>query len=355
MRISIIGTGLLGTSVALAAARGAAVEVVGWDPDAGTLAEAAEVAGIEVAESLAAAAEGSDVVVVAAPVASLAEVVGRVLSVVGEDALVTDVGSTKRGVVESNPDPRFVGGHPLAGGELGGPRRARADLFDGATWYLTPTDGTAGVQLERAFRFVSDLGERPRALPAEVHDRILATVSHLPHVIANVLVAEAEATLAEEGEPLPAIGPSFRDSTRVAGAPSSIWTDIYLANSAALIERIDGIVDRLRAVRALLDSRDAAGITEWNEAAARQRARIADEPAGGGPARAVRVAVPNRPGVLAEIALALGGAWIDLADLQLHPAADRATGTIVLWIEGDESVQRAVELVGQLGHTVTVR
>lgn len=312
-------------------------------------------AGFEAAMTLQAAVEGCDVVMVAAPVAKLPGLVAEVLGIVSDEALVTDVGSTKRGVVEANRDPRFVGGHPLAGGEAGGPARARADLFDGATWYLTPTDGTAGVQLERAFRFVADLGARPRALPPEVHDRILATVSHLPHVLANVLVAEADATLAEEGEPLPAIGPSFRDATRVAGAPSSIWTDIYLANAAALVERIDGVVARLNEVRDLLATADSAGITDWNDSAARQRARIAAEPAGGGPARSVRVSVPNRPGVLAEIALALGSAGIDLADLQLHPAADRATGTIVLWVEGDESVRKAVDLVSQLGHSVTVR
>jgi prephenate dehydrogenase len=192
-------------------------------------------------------------------------------------------------------------------------------------------------------------------LPAEVHDRILATVSHLPHVLANVLVAEADATLAAEGEPLPATGPSFRDSTRVAGSPSSIWTDIYLANAAALIERIDGVVERLGEVRSLLEAADDDGLTAWNDEAAVQRARIASEQVSGGDVRSVRVAVPNRPGVLAEIALALGSAGIDLADLQLHPAADRATGTIVLWIEGDGATQKAVALVEQLGHAVAVR
>jgi len=355
VRLAIIGTGLLGTSVAMAAARLDSVEVVGWDPNPESLAEAAAISGMTPAASAADAAAGSDAVVVAAPVARLAGAVSDALVAAPEDSLVTDVGSTKAGVVAANPDPRFVGGHPLAGGETGGPGNARADLFDGATWYLTPTDGTAGVQLERAFRLASDLGARPRALPPEVHDRILATVSHLPHVLANVLVAEADATLAEEGEPLPAIGPSFRDSTRVAGSPSAIWTDIYLANASALIERIDGIVERLGEVRGLLESADADGVTAWNDQAAAQRARIAAEQVSGGDMRSVRVAVPNRPGVLAEIALALGSAGIDLADLQLHPAADRSTGTIVLWIEGDGPTEKAVALVRQLGHTVSVR
>ncbi|MEI6448092.1 MAG: prephenate dehydrogenase dimerization domain-containing protein, partial [Actinomycetes bacterium] len=193
---------------------------------------------------------------------------------------------------------------------------------------------------------------RPRAIGPHVHDRILATVSHLPHVLANLLVAEADATLSEEGEPLPATGPSFRDATRVAGVPSSIWTDIYLSNSEALIRRIEGVERRLREVREMLFDGDAERLTEWNDLAAEQRVRVSEQAVSGGPAQSLRVRVPNRAGVLAEVALALGGAGIDLVDLQLHPAADRATGTIVLWIEGSEAKDRAAQLIASLGHVV---
>ncbi len=352
MRLAVVGTGLIGASAAMAFARREGAEVVLWDRDPGTLAEAVDVSGGQPAESLQAAVEGAEAILVAAPVGVLPGLVTEVLRHAGEDALVTDVGSTKQGVVAANPDPRFVGGHPLAGGESGGPGNARADLFESATWYLTPIDSTAGVQLERAFRLVSDLGARPRAIGPHVHDRILATVSHLPHVLANLLVAEADATLSEEGEPLPATGPSFRDSTRVAGAPSSIWTDIYLSNSEALIKRIEGVERRLGEVREMLAAGDADGLTGWNDLAAEQRSRVSEQAVSGGPAQPLRVAVPNRAGVLAEIALALGGAGIDLVDLQLHPAADRTTGTIVLWIEGSEAKDRAAQLIADLGHTV---
>jgi len=355
VRIAVIGTGLLGTSVAMSAARVNSLEVVGWDADPDTLTAASAKSGLTPAISAEDACHEADVVVVAVPVAKLSAAVADALAAAGENALITDVGSTKAAVVNSNADPRFVGGHPLAGAETGGPGAARADLFDGATWYLTPAEGTSGVALEKAFRLVSDLGAKPRTIRAETHDRLLATVSHLPHVLANLLVAEAESTLVEEGEPLPATGPSFRDATRVAGAPSSIWTDIYLANSEALIERLDGISRRLEVVRDLLEAGDATAITAWNDAAAAQKAKVASESASGGPARAIRVFVPNRPGVLAEIALALGESGIDLVDLQLHPAADRATGTIVLWIEGEDQLRRATELVESLGHRVTSR
>lgn len=353
MRLAVAGTGLIGASVALAAKERLDATVVGWDPDPAALAAAAERGAVEPVGSLAEAAEGADVVVVGAPVGVLPTAVELALEAAGPEALVTDVGSVKRGVVNANQDPRFIAGHPLAGGHAGGAAHARADLFVGAVWYLTPSETSAGVQLEQAFRFVDGLGAKPRVLPAAVHDRILATVSHLPHVLANVLVAEAAAALSEEGEPLPASGPSFRDATRVAGAPSSIWTDIYLANSDAIIERLRNAEGRLAAVRALLESGDAAAVTDWNDRAAAERELVAADSLGADGTHAVTVQVPNRPGVLAEIALTLGSEGIDLADLQLSPAADRATGTIVLWVAGSDQAGKAAELIRGLGHVVS--
>lgn len=352
MRVAIIGTGLIGTSVAMAAADLDLVEVSGWDPDPSELSEAVNRSGLSAAGSVESAVVDADLVLVAAPVGVMSDVVAAVLSAVGESCVVTDVGSTKQAIVEANPDPRFVGGHPLAGGEVGGATQARQDLFEGATWFLTPVESTAGVQLERVFRFVSDIGARPRAVAPDVHDRILATVSHLPHVLANLLVSEAAGTLKDEGESLPAIGPSFRDATRVAGAPTSIWADIYLSNADALIERLRSVEESLARVRTLLEQRDEAGIIEWNDQAADMKGQLASEPASASAARTIQVKVPNRSGVLAEVALALGGAGIGLADLQLLPAADRSTGVIVLGIERDDQVAGAIELISGLGHQV---
>src|SRR5213078_1571405 len=172
----------------------------------------------------------------AAPVRSLAELVAEALAL-APDAAVTDVGSTKRELVESLSDAegagRFVGGHPLAGAETAGVENARADLFDGAPWYLTPRPTTSGILFERLHRLIVAFGARPSAIDAETHDRMLAAVSHLPHVLANVLVTQAAADVADD-EPVPRTGPSFRDVTRVAGANSDIWTGIYLSNRDAI-------------------------------------------------------------------------------------------------------------------------
>ena len=137
----------------------------------------------------------AEVVFVAVPVGGLSQLVGEALAASPPDCVVTDVGSTKRAVVAAHRDPRFVGGHPLAGAENAGVEHARADLFEAATWYLTPTRVSSGVLYERLHRLLHGLGAQPTAIDAETHDRILAVVSHLPHVLANVLVAQAAATL----------------------------------------------------------------------------------------------------------------------------------------------------------------
>jgi prephenate dehydrogenase len=295
---------------------------------------------------------GASAVFVAAPVGVVPEVLAEALAAAGEDCVVTDVGSTKQGVVAATGDPRFVGGHPLAGAETAGVAHARADLFDGATWYLTPTARTTGVLYERLFRLLRDLGARPVSLDAGTHDRLLATVSHLPHVLANVLVAQAARALDSEGERLPATGPSFRDATRVAGASTAIWRDIYLSNASALSAAIDDTISRLEAIRAQLATLDGTGIAAWNEEAREDRRRLLEADLAGGPVHELRATVPNRPGVVADVALALSRAGVNIVDMALYPAPDHSTGVVALWIAGDDRAAQAEALLAGLGLSV---
>jgi prephenate dehydrogenase len=351
--VAVVGVGLIGGSIGLAARERAGAQVRGWDPhDAVREAALGRGAVSDACASLVDAVEGADVAFVAAPVGALPAAVAEVLAAAGEDCVVTDVGSTKRSVVAAVDDPRFVGGHPLAGAETGGVEHARADLFEGATWYLTPTARTGGILYERLHRLLVDLGARPAALDADTHDELLATVSHLPHVLANVLVARAARVLSEEGERLPATGPSFRDATRVAGASTAIWRDIYLANADALVDAIDDTVRRLEEVRAALSAGDAAAVAAWNDGARAERRRLLEADLAGGDVHELRVAVPNRPGVVAEVALALGRAGVNILDMALYPAPDMSSGTIALWVAGDGRADEAQALVEGLGLTV---
>ena len=162
---------------------------------------------------------------VAAPVGALPELIGEVLAHAPAGCAVSDVGSTKRTiVVEAIADPRFVGGHPLAGAETSGVEHARADMFDGATWYLTPSsDNGRHDACARTGSGQRDGRDARRDRAPLAHDRLMATVSHLPHVFANVLVTQLAAA---DAAAVP--GPSFRDATRVAGLqPSRLERDLH--------------------------------------------------------------------------------------------------------------------------------
>ena len=353
MRIAVIGVGLIGGSVGMAARDRLQAVVTGWDPSAPALQRGLQRGAIDrAAAGLDDAVGDAEAVFVAAPVGRLPGLVAEALAAAPADCVVSDVGSTKRAVVAAVSDPRFVGGHPLAGAENAGVEHARADLFAEATWYLTPGAQTSGILYERLHRLLHSLGARPAAIDAETHDRILATVSHLPHVLANVLVTAAAQTLSAGDERLPATGPSFRDATRVAGAPSAVWTDIYISNRDALTTELDAVIARLAAVRDALSRGDAAAITAWNDAAAADRRRLLESHLAGGPLFELRASVPNRPGVVAELALGLGRAGVNITDMALYPAADMREGVVALWIAGEEPAHRAEALVGALGFPV---
>jgi prephenate dehydrogenase len=355
MRIAVLGVGLIGGSIGLAARRRLDAEVSGFDPNSDLLGRAVELGAIDTAtESVAAAVEGAELVFCAAPVTALPGLAAEALDAAGEDCAVTDVGSVKRDVIAAlGSESRFIGGHPLAGAETSGVGNARADLFEGARWYLTPTEKTGGLLYDRLQRAISELGARPQAIEAETHDRLMATVSHLPHVLANVLVTQAATALSEEAERLPEVGPSFRDATRVAGANPAIWGDIFAGNREAVAAEIDGVIARLSEAADLLRAGDRGGVAAWHAHAGKRRRELIETEIAGGPLHELRVLVPNRPGIVAEVALELGRAGVNIEDMALYPAPDMTSGAISLYIAGDEEAERAEELVRALGHDVS--
>jgi prephenate dehydrogenase len=354
MKIAVLGVGLIGGSIGHAARRLPA-EVVGFDSEPQILARAIEAGALDRgAASVAEACEGAETIFCAVPVAGLPELAGTALQVCGEDAVVTDVGSTKREIVEAlGDDERFIGGHPLAGAETSGVENARADLFDGARWYLTPTERSGGMLYDRLQRTIAGFGARPQAIDSETHDRLMATVSHLPHVVANVLVAQAAEELTADSERMPDVGPSFRDTTRVAGANPAIWGDIFSTNRDAVAEAVEAVSARLGEAAQLIRSGDRDAVSAWHAAAAGDRRRLLEADLAGGPLHELRVVVANRPGTVAELALALGEAGVNIEDMALYPAPDMTSGAVSLWVSGEEQAQRAAALVRELGHTVS--
>jgi len=353
MRVAIVGTGLLGASVGLAARR-AGHEVRGWDADAGALAAAAERGAVEAAASAAEAAAAAELVVVAVPVAAIPAAVQGALAA-APDATVTDVGSTKRAVVDAVGDPRFVGGHPVAGAEVRGPAGAHAELFDGATWFLTPGASTDPARYRALHAFVADLGARPVAIDAEAHDRLLALTSHLPHALANLLLNQAGTTTVEGHTALGAAGASFRDMTRVAGANPRIWVDIFLDNAEPLQEALANHRKRCEQLERALGAGDAGFLARWiGESVDHRRELLRDAFDEPGALQRLQVHVPDRPGVLAGIMQALGAERINIEDLELHHISRELGGTLVLVLSGEDAATRAADVLERQGYDVDV-
>jgi prephenate dehydrogenase len=356
VKVAVLGVGLIGGSIGLAARRRLDAEVVGHGRSPERLARAIELGAIDrAAGSLAEACEGAEVIFCAGPVAALPGQAREALAAAGPETVVTDVGSTKGELVAAlGGDERFIGGHPLAGAETAGVENAREDLFEGARWYLTPTEHSGGVLYDRLQRAVAGLGARPQAIDAAGHDRLMATVSHLPHVLANALATEAEESLTRDSERLPDVGPSFRDTTRVAGSNPAIWADIYASNREAVADSVEAVAARLAAAAELIRSGDREALAAWHGAAGEARRRLLEGSSEAGPLRELRAIVTNKPGTIAELALALGEAGVNIEDMALYPAPDMTSGAVSLWVAGEQEATRAAELVRGLGHTVTV-
>ena len=351
MKLAVLGVGLIGGSIGLAAREHVeGAEVVGFGRSPERLERARELGAIDrSAETLEDALDGAELCFACAPVGALPAQVTKALAASPAGCLVTDVGSTKGGLLGRIDDERYVGGHPIAGAETAGVEHARADLFQGAVWYLAPHESSSGLLYERLHRFVVDVGARPIAIDPDTHDRLVAVFSHLPHVLANVLASQAAARLADHGEALRQVGPSFRDMTRVAGANTAMWADIYRANREAIAEEIRAFRTELERVEELLGG---GAVEDWNERSRADRRELLEASVPGGPVHELRLTVPNRPGIVAQVALELGRAGVNIVDMALAPAADMRSGAISLWIAGDAEAARAQELIAALGFPV---
>jgi prephenate dehydrogenase len=355
-RLAIVGLGLMGGSLGLAARERAGVPVVvGFDADESAGGAAAERGCVdELAGDLATAVAEADVVALCAPVTEIPGVLAE-LGELAPGATITDIGSTKAGVVAAVPPDlrsRFIGGHPLCGMETRGAQNARAELFDGATWYLTPLAETEPARLRDLHRLLAALGATPVAIDAGVHDRLLAVTSHLPHVLANLLVVQAGEARIDGHDPLTAIGGSFRDMTRVAGANPRIWVDIFLDNREALAGVLREHQRALAEVLGALEAGDAGYLARWIGQAAghRRRALAAQFDQRPEELYRVQVHVPDRPGVFAGITQALGAARINIEDFELHHFTPERGGTIELLVAGREAAESAVELLDAQGY-----
>ena len=262
-RVAIVGTGLIGASVGLALkAKGFAGEVVGWDANAAELQAARELGAIDsaLAGRDAVLETDADVVVLATPVLPILDWMERLAPVLGEDQLVTDVGSTKReitalaaGLFNQPGRARFLPGHPMAGKESGGAALAEADLFRGAVWLFTPMVAEESA-MEGGWRAaVVGFGARVREMDPARHDEVCAWVSHLPQMVATAMSAMLEDEFAADAEGMAAVqaigGRALREMTRLGASPYSMWRDVAMTNTETIAATLAALEQRLAHVR----------------------------------------------------------------------------------------------------------
>jgi prephenate dehydrogenase len=351
-RVAVLGTGLIGGSIGLALSeRG--IDVHGYDRDGQRLARAKELGAITLAfDSAHDAIAGVDLVVVAVPVGAIASAVLDALD--AGAPLVTDVGSVKSPVVAEvearRPDlaGRFVGGHPMAGSEQDGVDGARADLFVGATWVLTPTVASEERVYTALHAFVRSLGADVVTVTPEHHDVLVALVSHVPQLAASTLMDVATEHEEEHRTLLRLAAGGFRDMTRIAAGHPAIWPDILAANRDAVLDALDAYLTALARARMLVAGDDRDGLL-----ALLQRARAARRSLPVGAALAtdlveLRVPVPDRPGVLAEVTTLAGRLGVNVADVEIAHSLEGGAGVVVLVVaaDGADALENGLQQLG---------
>lgn len=349
-RVAVVGTGLMGTSVALAAARAGAA-VTGWDVDPPTTARAAAVGGFTGAATLEEALKGVDLVVVCTPIPMIADSVVAALSTT--DAIVTEVGSIMDSVATEVAERahradlhRFVPGHPMGGSERSGPEHASPSVLDGIVWVLSATGSTDPAAVEVVERWVSGLGARPVRMPADRHDRLVAFVSHLPQVASTALMSLAASEEADEPEILLLAAGGFRDLTRLAASDASLWSSILLANRAQISEAIDLYVDRLRLLQEdVVESRGEA-VRSTFARAKEARLRLATKPQVRSGVAVLQVEAPDRPGALAELTAILAEGKVNIEDLQIVHSPEGGRGTVHLTVAAAAAADATEVLTG---------
>lgn len=330
-RATIVGTGLIGASIGLAL-RARGWQVSGSDADADVAARALAVGacdriGID---------PDSELAVVATPVDTVVGVVTELLAVC-PSAFVTDVGGVKGTIVDAVTDPRFVGGHPMAGSERLGPEGAHADLFEGAVWALCPGAHTADVAYERVRQIVASLGPEVLTLTAHDHDRLVAVVSHVPHLTAAALVHLARNRSDEHAALLRLAAGGFRDMTRVAGGSPDIWPAVCVQNRDAILDTLDRLVEELAELRDMVADGNGPALHEALSVAQHTRQNLPTVAAKEVAHRQVRVLIPDRPGSIAAVATLATEAGVNLASVRTVDVARAVGGILELQVAEDDA------------------
>ena len=346
-RGQIVGTGLIGGSVALAL-RGAGWHVTGTDIDTQT-AERAKKLGVIDATGI---DQEAELTFVAVPASSLEVEIEKALR--ETKGMVTDTGSVKTGVARNINDPRFVPGHPMAGSEQDGIEGADERIFDGAVWVLTPTEGTEDLGLRELQTVLSSMGCDVVTMTPERHDALVAIVSHVPHLTAASLMCLADDRALDDAPLLRLAAGGFRDMTRIAAGHPDIWLDICEENRDAIVTVLDEFADRISHIRDVVAESDRDGLTDLLSQARRARTNLPSRYVRPQDLLEIRIPIPDRKGQIANITMLAADCDVNVADIEVAHSTEGAQGVLVLVIARAE-VQRFLAVLAGQGYKPTTR
>ncbi len=348
-RAHVVGLGLIGSSLALALGE-AGWRVSGTDLDDAVVATAIDAGVIDGTEL----GDEHTLVVVATPAGAVAETVRALLaSSSNESLIVTDVAGVKSAIVAAVEDPRFLAGHPMAGSELRGLAGARADLFRGCTWVLTPTAATKPATYTTLHGVLRELGANVVAVDAEDHDRLVAVASHVPHLLAGALMNEATQVAEQDAVLLQLAAGGFRDMTRVAAGDPSIWPDVLFENRGAVSQALEALELRLAALRVALNTDDHEALADDLRRAAVARRQLPGRALDSDNLAYLRVAVSDQPGVLAAVTRTASELLVNIFDIEIAHGIEGSSGTLLLAVDAQlaDTFTDALRAKGyQVGH-----
>jgi prephenate dehydrogenase len=273
----------------------------------------------------------ADITFIATPVLAVADQAKRALA--ETSGVVTDVGSVKAGVASAVDDPRFVGGHPMAGSEIDGLDGADGTMFEGAIWVLTPTASTADATFATVASVVAEFGAEVIALPPERHDHMVAVISHVPHLTAATLMGLASQRGEEHAALLRLAAGGFRDMTRIASGHPAIWLDICAENRTAILSALDGLIGGLGEMREVVSNDDRAGLQQRLQLARDARANLPGRVNQPSELAEVRIPIPDRTGAAAEIFTLAAELGVNIASFEVVHSLEGTRGIAIVLVD----------------------
>lgn len=350
-RAQVIGTGLIGGSLGIAL-RATGWHVTGSDLNSREVERALSSGCID--------AIGDDpsasIIFLCVPASEVSQLALSVLERRrGDDQVtVTDCAGVKGDICEAIKDPRFIGGHPMAGSEQTGVGGARGDLFLGASWVLTPSAENSPDRFAELMAAIKALGASVIALDPRDHDRLVALISHVPHLVAASLMNEAAAAAESDAALLQLAAGGFRDMTRIAAGNPGIWPDVCFANSPAILEGLEELILRLQALHGAISESDRDKLEQvLSEASTARRAlpgRVSDPEL----LTQIRMLVPDRPGVIAQVATAASELGVSMVDLEIAHSMEGGSGVLIV-VVGRDDAPRFLERLHESGFNATMQ